>query len=385
MNAGIIAATSEVQPKNGDRCNASLSNLQIIDHATPNVAPDELEEDDWRTHPLYKDYECNRSGEVRNKQSHTLLVSTPNQRGYVSNGYKCPGKKTCSRYRHRFVYEAFFGLLAKGLQIDHRNGVRNDNRLCNLEALTAKQHARKTARTTLEARVDNPIEIATAKAVWRVSFDETNIETERVSFSSAKDAASKTPGCKRNNIQQAINKSRLYNGYFWEYIDDASDQHDEIWETVLSGAFTGLKVSSMGRLQMPYGKTFGNPSPDGYRSVVYNNVSVRVHIAVCIAFHGPAPHAGLTVDHIDQQHSNNIAGNLRWATAQTQAENKNNSRAVTSFVAGTEIMLNTYSSCKAAYRATGVNNTCISKCCRGKQQTAGQHSDGRRLTWRFAA
>ena len=308
----------------------------------------------------------------------------PNWLGYVSNGYKRAGQKTRPRYRHRSVYEAWNGLLAKGLQIDHRNGVRNDNRLTNLEPLTAAEHARKTARTTLAARVDVPVAIASTKAVWRVLLDTADVETERTSFQSAKEAAAKIPNRTRASIQQACNKGRLYNGFFWEYVADAPDQADETWTTISSGQFRGLKVSNIGRVQMAYGKTYGSLTKDGYRVIIYNNVSVRVHVAVCTAFHGPALDTNMTVDHRDQQRSNNRTDNLRWATSQTQGENSSNSHAVKCYIAGTEILLDTYPSCKAAQRATGIDGGSISKCCRGKQKTSGQHSDGRRLTWNFA-
>lgn len=209
------------------------------------------------------------------------------------------------------------------------------------------------------------------------------MERERTSFKSAKEAAAQTANCTRTSIQQAINKNRLYNGYFWEYVADAPDQEDETWKTISTGQFQGLKVSNIGRVEMPYGKTYGSLTKDGYRVIIYNNVSVRLHVAVCTAFHGPAPHMNMTVDHQDQKRSNNRTGNLRWATARTQNENKTTSQPVQCFIAGTETLLNTYSSCKAAKHATGIDNGSISKCCRGKQKTAGQHSDGQRLAWRF--
>lgn len=42
---------------------------------------------------------------------------------------------------HRLVWEAFNGDIPEGLQIDHINGAKNDNRLANLRVVTTKQNA----------------------------------------------------------------------------------------------------------------------------------------------------------------------------------------------------------------------------------------------------
>lgn len=42
---------------------------------------------------------------------------------------------------HRAVWQAFNGPIPSGLQINHKNGVRNDNRLTNLEVVTVRENA----------------------------------------------------------------------------------------------------------------------------------------------------------------------------------------------------------------------------------------------------
>lgn len=41
---------------------------------------------------------------------------------------------------HRLVYEAFVGLIPEGMQINHKNGIKDDNRPENLEVVTASEN-----------------------------------------------------------------------------------------------------------------------------------------------------------------------------------------------------------------------------------------------------
>ena len=47
------------------------------------------------------------------------------------------GKK---RYAHRVVWESAHGPIPDGMQIDHINGIKNDNRLENLRCVTVQQN-----------------------------------------------------------------------------------------------------------------------------------------------------------------------------------------------------------------------------------------------------
>ena len=58
-----------------------------------------------------------------------------NWHGYYTVMFKMDGKPTL-RLVHRLVADAFLGPIPEGLQVNHKNGVKTDNRLENLEIVT---------------------------------------------------------------------------------------------------------------------------------------------------------------------------------------------------------------------------------------------------------
>ena len=50
---------------------------------------------------------------------------------------------------HRLIWESVHGPIPDGLQINHINGVKTDNRICNLELVTCKQNIEHSIRTGL--------------------------------------------------------------------------------------------------------------------------------------------------------------------------------------------------------------------------------------------
>jgi DNA-binding NarL/FixJ family response regulator len=50
---------------------------------------------------------------------------------------------------HRIVYECFCGLIPEGMEINHKNGNKLDNRIANLEVVTRQQNMRHAYDTRL--------------------------------------------------------------------------------------------------------------------------------------------------------------------------------------------------------------------------------------------
>jgi hypothetical protein len=114
----------------------------------------------------------------------------------------------------------------------------------------------------------------------------------------------------------------------------------EVWKPVPS--LSGVMASSEGRLLLP--PRYAPVNNGGYRSYLpkpikgtvtsaargaahkYRNVfnkhfgNIKVHQAVCEAFHGPKPFPHSVVIHLDENALNNRPENLKWGT---QKENLN--------------------------------------------------------------
>ena len=105
----------------------------------------------------------------------------------------------------------------------------------------------------------------------------------------------------------------------------------EIWKPVY-GLESRYEASSTGKIRGidPHrghhvGKILKTTIDDCGYEKIYIAVSAnkqrttRVHILVCLAFHGPAPTELHTVNHKDGDKKNNVPENLEWMTRQEQS------------------------------------------------------------------
>ena len=101
-----------------------------------------------------------------------------------------------------------------------------------------------------------------------------------------------------------------------------------------------------------------------------------VHRIVAKAFI-PNPNNLETVNHKDEVKTNNVASNLEWMT---KGDNViySKARKVQMFDKKTGELLATFPSACEAGRVTGIQNSNISECCRGKRKSAGGY------IWRYS-
>jgi len=69
-----------------------------------------------------------------------LLKPSVHRQGYLEAHLFRGKRKTV--LVHRLVMFAFVGMPPDGYEVNHKNGIKADNRLCNLEYVTARQNTR---------------------------------------------------------------------------------------------------------------------------------------------------------------------------------------------------------------------------------------------------
>lgn len=91
-------------------------------------------------------YEITRDGRVFNKKRKTELKFSPDPKGYMKARMYCPeisnhpdGRKIIKL--HRLIAATFLETYSEDLQVNHKNGIKNDNRVENLEMVNNSQNA----------------------------------------------------------------------------------------------------------------------------------------------------------------------------------------------------------------------------------------------------
>ena len=83
------------------------------------------------------DYGAVRSLNYQGKKRIKYLMNVKRPTGYECIDLSREGKRKTFRI-HRLVWEAFVGKIPDGMEIDHVNAIRDDNRLDNLRVVTHK-------------------------------------------------------------------------------------------------------------------------------------------------------------------------------------------------------------------------------------------------------
>lgn len=162
----------------------------------------------WKLIPNFENYLCSIKGEF--SRNGKLLKQSKHEKGYLNIRLYKNGKQFSFR-SHRVVYETFIGTIKKGLEINHINGIKNDNNLFNLEACTHSEnliHAIKNGLQIPKKGVMNKNSIP----IYGVSIK----TKEKIHFSSQAEA--KRNGFNQGNIQAVLSKKRKqHGGYEWFY------------------------------------------------------------------------------------------------------------------------------------------------------------------------
>ncbi len=107
----------------------------------------EQEKEIWKDIPGYEGlYECSDLGRIKSLSNgkykkEKILKNSPNGHGYTKNQFSINGLDK-TQMTHITVAKTFLGYKNenRSIVIDHINGIKNDNKLCNLRIVTAREN-----------------------------------------------------------------------------------------------------------------------------------------------------------------------------------------------------------------------------------------------------
>lgn len=93
----------------------------------------------WAIVGFMPHYQVSDLGRLRNTRTGKYLSGTRMRKGYIQ-AMLCDNGQYKMKLMHRLVADAFLGE-RKGREVNHINGIKSDNRLSNLEWVTASENA----------------------------------------------------------------------------------------------------------------------------------------------------------------------------------------------------------------------------------------------------
>lgn len=157
-------------------------------------------------------YSVSDEGDVRNDITNRLMTLSL-QQGYCHVGLAMGGGKAKRCRVHQLVAEAFIPNPENKPYVNHIDGIRNNNKVNNLEWVTPSentQHAVKTGLLKENAR--------------RRSVTQFDMEGHKIKTFESLAKATKETGCLSSKISLCCTRNRRStNNFQWRYADDCSD------------------------------------------------------------------------------------------------------------------------------------------------------------------
>jgi hypothetical protein len=171
-----------------------------------------MDKEMWKVIPNTNDmYYVSSFGRVYSKKTNKLRKLYSDNKGYLQVDYVNVQGKRITRKVHRLVAELFVPGQSPSLVVNHKDGVKTNNLVDNLEWVTPQQNTIHMLVNNLKTKFPNNLPNKAQKVLC--------VELG-VIYNSLQDA-SKTLGIHQSNITKVCQGTRkTAGGYTWQYIKE---------------------------------------------------------------------------------------------------------------------------------------------------------------------
>nr|QBK92038.1 MAG: HNH endonuclease [Pithovirus LCPAC304] len=311
-------------------------------------------------------YQVTKNGEIKNKHTGLILSLKPNKIGYVRKALTSDNKKIVPLLLHVIIAETFILNPENKPIVDHKNRIRNDNRVENLRWATRKENAMNVPVRPTKTYPEKKV----------VQFDLKSGKCVKIWHSIRK--ASETLGISKTAIgQNCAGRSKSSGGYRWKWVEEQNIE-GEVW---MNYRETQISVSTMGRVKLKHGRvTYGYNKSGQYLKVKIKTRARPVHILIAEVFIDN-PLNFPVVNHKNGNKTDNRVENLEWMTHRMNIKhaweiglNKGNAKITGKTVIQHDAnmkVIKTYISLHEASKKTNFNRRSISRSCHSEKAHKG--------------
>lgn len=264
----------------------------------------------WKPIGGFKNYSVSNLGNIKNNNTNHILKVKPDAGGYTRTNIVDSSGKIKRPAIHRLVAYAFLNNSAnkRNLNVNHKNGIKYDNRSENLEYVTQSGNVKHA--------IENGLLKLSKKKV--AQYDKNN---NFINIYDSVSAAAIGTGFERSGIGKVCNGRYPHlKGYIWKFVNPEIKDTNPIEHMVKIDGYEGYSVTRDGRVyshkRKKYIKYFVN---HGYCCIKLMKGKKRdnlfVHRLVANAYvPNPDPKNKIFVNHKNKIRTDNNVSNLEWVT-----------------------------------------------------------------------